>query len=117
MLLNTALKVETVAALVLAWILVFVMPIRWVTGMFAPPAPAGDGAGDGMPPGPPAGGGAWAAAVARRVNRLAGAMPFSTHLLVKAVPRALLLGRRGMCEFTIPFASPGPVERWTPMPG
>lgn len=100
MLLNTALKVETVAALFLAWMMVFVFPLGWIQRLFAPTRPpvepdAMDRGGATCHVSPRA------SAVARRVARLSSTMPFPTTCLVQAIAGALLLRRRGMRDGTI----------------
>lgn len=93
MMLNLALKLETAAALAVAWVVVFVVPARWARDRLvaaAGPGSVGSEKAD-----------ARAAAAARRVARLAPRMPFATTCLVRAVAGALLLRRRGLRDVTI----------------
>lgn len=99
MLLKAAATLEATAALLLAWMLVFVMPSGWARRLFVPAA--------GRPAGSPAparpGEAARATAAARRVGRLSALMPFRTTCLVRAIAGALVLRRRGLRDVTIRF--------------
>lgn len=79
---------ETVAALWIAWVLVFVLPFRWTArwfgGAIAPssqPLPSERRIGN-------------ARYVARRLQRVAAHMPWRTTCLVRAIAGALMLQRR-----------------------
>lgn len=86
---GAALRVEAALALALAWTLVFLVPLRHMRRLFGTiTGPMGNGA---PPPGPVL---ARAQAVARRVDRVAGRLPWQSTCLVRAVAARLLLARR-----------------------
>lgn len=98
MLLKALLNLETSLALTLAWLMVFVMPLRWAKALFASPGMSRHGDGAPQPQVH-----ARALGVARRVKLRSRTMPFATTCLVEAVAGALLLLRRGIRGATIRF--------------
>jgi hypothetical protein len=81
---------ETVAALWIAWVLVFVVPFRWTARWFggavtpsSQPLPSERRVGH-------------ARYVARRLQRVAAYMPWRTTCLVRAIAGAIMLRRRGI---------------------
>lgn len=84
-------RMEAIAALVLAWVLVFVVPFRWTKRLFgtvSPPRPDQITNADLAQ--------ARAVAVTRRLQRIANEMPWKSTCLVRALAGHLLLERRGL---------------------
>ncbi len=98
MLLKAAATLEATAALLLAWMLVFVMPSGWARRLFVPP-PAGRP--EARPP--PAGRGR--PRHGRRPPRRPPVRPHAVpdHLPGPAIAGALVLRRRGLRDVTIRF--------------
>ncbi len=79
---------ETVAALWIAWVLVFVVPFRWTARWFgAAVAPSSQISERRV---------GNARYVARRLQRVAAHMPWRTTCLVQAIAGAIMLRRRGI---------------------
>lgn len=95
-----ALRVEAGLALILAWGLVFLVPIRLTGRLFGtmlPPGAAVPG------PAPAPGALARARAVAGRVTAVASRLPWHSSCLVQAVAGRILLARRGIRGAAIRF--------------
>lgn len=93
-----ALMLETVLALLLAWVLVFVVPLRRIQMLFGTIIEPGlDGA---ISPNPEA---ARARAVAWRVLFVANRLPWHSTCLVRALAGGLLMRRRGIMGAVIRF--------------
>jgi hypothetical protein len=85
-------ELEAVAALALAWVLVFVVPFRWTRRLFgtlSAPEPIGDA---DIPPADLA----RARAVTGRLRRRADRLPWPSTCLVRALAGRMLLSRRGL---------------------
>lgn len=93
---GAGLTLETALALGLAWILVFVLPLRWAKALFGPPQAVA-----GAPPSDFAH--RRAAGVAGRIGRLSPLLPWRCSCLVQAIGGSLLLARRGIGGTVIRF--------------
>ncbi len=89
---------EAVLALALAWVLVFLVPLRLTRRLFGIVTAPGAGAAAMCPPPAhaPAQAVAPAQALARRVLRVVAALPWRPTCLVRAVAVQLMLIRRGI---------------------
>ena len=90
------LALETVLALALAWILVFVLPLRWAKALFGPPREA-----TGLPPSTSSL--RRATGIAWRIDRLSPRLPWRCSCLVRATAGCLLLARRNIGGAVIRF--------------
>lgn len=93
------LQVETALALVLAWIMVFLLPRGWLASLGSFRHSSEGGAGTNPDPRTLA----RARGVAGRVHRTAARLPWHSTCLVQAVAGTLLLRRRGIGGWTIRF--------------
>lgn len=84
-------RVETVSVLMVAWILVFVLPFRWGRRLFGSVgAPADQDASIGEADLKRA------RMLARRLNRIADRLPWTSTCLVRALAGRMLLAHRGL---------------------
>lgn len=81
-------RVEAAFALILGWALVFLLPSRWTAQLFGGVSAPADGPAVGLRDV------ARARAVARRIERTARRLPWTSTCLVQAIACALLLRRR-----------------------
>lgn len=98
---STLLRIETAVALHLAWVLVFVVPLRITRRLFGAVESPRDGEITAVPPQ----GRAFERAtdMARRLRRVADRLPWHSTCLVRAVAGQLLLTRRGIEGGSIRF--------------
>ncbi len=95
------LRIETAIALHVAWVLVFVVPLRVTRRLFGAMEAPGDGDGAMAPPqGKPF---ERAKDMARRLRRVADRLPWHSTCLVRAVAGQMLLTRRGIGGGSIRF--------------
>lgn len=97
MVIGRLLKVETALALILAWMVVFLLPRRWLTRLGALERPSASAAESDSRILSRARGVAW------RVEHVAGRLPWHSTCLVRAVAGMLLLKRRGVGGWAIRF--------------
>lgn len=101
-LMSTLLRVETALALHLAWVLVFLVPLRITRRLFGE-VEAPENGGDRIPAAVPERTMARAADMARRLRHVAGRLPWHSTCLVRAIAGQMLLARRGIAGGTIRF--------------
>jgi len=100
-LMSTLLRVETAIALHLAWVLVFVVPLRVTRRLFGAVEAPRDSDETALPPqGQPF---ERAKDMARRLRHVADRLPWHSTCLVRAVAGQMLLTRRGIHGGSIRF--------------
>ncbi|WP_211099791.1 lasso peptide biosynthesis B2 protein, partial [Azospirillum sp. TSO5] len=92
-------RIEATAALIIAWVLVFIIPFRWSRRCFGPVTSATD-----QPPHLPSPSHvARAKIVTRRLHRVAHCLPWHSSCLVLALSGRMVLARRGIRGSVVRF--------------
>lgn len=92
-------RTEATAALIVAWILVFIVPFRWSRRLFGPMTSSTD-----QPPHCPSQPQlARARSVTRRLHQIAHGLPWHSSCLVLALSGRMLLARRGIRGSVVRF--------------